>query len=326
MLRFIASRFLQAVPTLLVLVTVTFFMLRLVPGGPFSAEKAAPPEVQRNLEAFYGLDRPLLRQYADYLWRITPKRFRPGRLAAAGSFDLEAAFGVDFGPSFRYPDRTVGEVIARKLPVSVELGLWAMALALPLGLALGIAAALRPNGLLDLAASGISVAGLCLPTFVLGPLLVLGFAVHLGWFNASGWYEPSDRVLPAVTLAGVYAASIARLARTGLRDTLSRDFVRTARAKGASETRVVLRHALRSGVLPVVSWLGPAMASILTGSFVVETIFQIPGLGREFVAAARNLDYTLVTALVVLFGALVVAFNVAADVAAAWLDPRQRHA
>lgn len=322
--RFIASRFLQAFPTLLVLITATFFMLRAVPGGPFSSERAVTPEVERNLNAYYGYDQPLWRQYTKYLHDILPKTLRPDRLFAQGRMDLRAAFGMDFGPSTKYASRSVNEIIADKLPVSLELGAWALLVALGLGLTAGVLASLRPNTALDYIPSSFAMIGICMPTFVLGPLLVLLFAIALRWFNASGWYGPADRVLPAITLGFVYAAYIARLTRGGMREILSQDFIRTARAKGASEARVIFRHALKGGLLPVVSFLGPALAGIISGSFVIETIFQIPGLGREFVNSAFNRDYSLVTGTVILYAVLIIGFNLVADVAVAWLNPKVR--
>jgi len=303
MLRFIAVRFLQSVPVLLVIVTATFFMLRFVPGGPFTAEKAVAPEVLRNLEAHYGLNRPLFRQYVDYV----------GSLLRG-----------DLGPSFKYTNRTVNEIMAEKLPVSLELGALSLGVALVAGLGLGILAAVKRNTWVDYLASSLALTGVCVPTFVLGPLLVLLFAIHLGWFNASGWYSPIDRVLPSLTLGSVYAAYIARLTRGGMLEVLSQDYIRTARAKGAGEARIVFRHALRGGLLPVVSFLGPAIAGILTGSFVIETIFQIPGIGREFVNSAFNRDYTLVLGTVVLYAVFVIVMNLAVDIAQAWLNPRLR--
>lgn len=326
MVRFIVSRFFQAIPTLLVLVTLTFFMLRAVPGGPFTAERSITPEVLANLEAHYGLDKPLWQQFTKYLVDILPKTFHPTRLFANGEIDLKAGLGMDFGPSLKYANRTVNEIIAQKLPVSLELGLWALLVALALGLTAGVLASLRPNTWLDYVPSAVSMTGICMPTFVIGPLLVLIFAIHLGWFKASGWYDPEDRVLPALTLGFVYAAYIARLTRGGMREMLSQDFIRTARAKGAGEVRVVLRHALRGGLLPVVSFLGPALAGIISGSFVIETIFQIPGLGREFVNSASNRDYPLVTGTVLLYAVLIISFNLLVDVASAWLNPRMRAA
>ena len=200
----------------------------------------------------------------------------------------------------------------------------AIALALVLGVTLGTLAAVFRNTWIDYTASGFGLLGISVPTFVVGPLLVLGCAIHLGWFNASGWYGPSDRVLPALVLGLAYAAPISRLTRGGMLEILGQDFIRTARAKGASEWRVVTRHALRGGLLPVVSYLGPAVAGILTGSFVIETIFQIPGIGREFVNSAFNRDYTLVLGTVILYAVLIMALNLAVDVVQAWLNPKVR--
>ncbi|MSU69695.1 MAG: ABC transporter permease subunit [Opitutaceae bacterium] len=302
MLRFIARRLLETIPVLFIILTATFFMIRFVPGGPFTAEKAVTKEVLRNLEKAYGLDQPLSRQYAGYLRRII--------------------LHGDLGPSFKYPNRTVNEIIADKLPVSLELGFLALGVALTLGLTLGVLAAIRRNSWVDYVCSSVAMLGICLPTFVLGPLLVLLFAIHFGWLNASGWYEPVDRVLPCLTLGCFYAAYIARLTRGGLLEVLNQDYIRTARAKGASEGRVIFHHALRGGLLPVVSFLGPAIAGILTGSFVIETIFQIPGLGREFVNSAFNRDYTLVLGTVILYAALIIGLNLVVDVVQVWLNPK----
>lgn len=303
MLRFITSRFLQSLLALFLVITATFFMVRFVPGGPFTAEKAVTPEILRNLEAHYGLDKPLGQQYLDYL----------GSLARG-----------DLGPSFKYPNRTVNEIIFDKVPVSAELGSISLAVALVLGIGLGTLAAIRRNTWVDYVASSFGMIGISIPTFVVGPLLVLALAIHLGWFNASGWYGPADRVLPALVLGIAYAAPISRLTRGGLLEVLNQDFIRTARAKGASEFRVVPRHALRGGLLPVVSFLGPAVAGILTGSFVIETIFQIPGIGREFVNSAFNRDYTLVLGTVILYAVLIMALNLAVDIAQAWMNPKVR--
>ncbi len=303
MLRFFASRLLQSLLALLVIITATFFMLRFVPGGPFTAEKAVTPEILRNLEAHYGLDKPLWHQYFDYL----------GSLAKG-----------DFGPSFKYPNRTVNEILGDKLPVSIELGVLSLLVALLIGLPLGILAAVRRNTWVDYWGSTLGMMGISIPTFVVGPLLVLAFAIHAGWFNASGWYTLSDRVLPCLVLGIAYAAPIGRLTRGGMLEVLNQDFIRTARAKGATELRVVFKHSLRGGLLPVVSFLGPAIAGILTGSFVIETIFQIPGLGREFVNSAFNRDYTLVLGTVILYAGLIMALNLAADLAQAWMNPKVR--
>jgi oligopeptide transport system permease protein len=301
MLRFILARLLQTIPVLFVVATLTFFMVRTVPGGPFDAERAVPEAVKREIEAYYGLDKPLLQQYVDYL----------GRLVRG-----------DLGPSLRFADRTVNETIATTFPVSLQLGGMALGIALLLGITAGVMAALRPNSSLDYIASGLSMTGICLPTFVLGPLLILVFALQLQWVNASGWFEGADRVLPALTLGIVYAAYVARLTRGGMLEILSQDFIRTARAKGASKARVVFRHALKGGLLPVVSFLGPAAAGIITGSFVIETIFQIPGLGRHFVTSAFNRDFTMVTGIVVFYATLIIFFNLLVDIVQVWLNPK----
>jgi len=301
MFRFIARRLLETIPVLLIIITATFFMIRFVPGGPFTSEKAVTPEIKANLEAHYGLDKPLYQQYFDYLGSL-----------------LQG----DLGPSFKYPNRTVNEIIADKLPVSLELGLISLTVALVFGITLGVLAAVKRNTWLDYVSSSIAMTGICIPTFVLGPILVLVFAINFGWFNASGWYTNADRVLPSATLGLVYSAYVARLTRGGMLEILNQDYIRTARAKGASETRVILRHALRGGLLPVVSFLGPAIAGILTGSFVIETIFQIPGLGREFVNSAFNRDYTLVLGTVILYATLIIVLNLIVDVVQVWLNPK----
>jgi oligopeptide transport system permease protein len=303
MLRFITTRFFQSLLALFLVISATFFMVRFVPGGPFTAEKAVTPEIMRNLEAHYGMNKPLWHQYTDYL----------GSLLRA-----------DLGPSFKYPNRTVNEIIADKVPVSAELGGISLAVALVIGITLGTLAAIRRNTWIDYVASSFGMMGISIPTFVVGPLLVLAFAIHLGWFNASGWYMPADRVLPALVLGIAYAAPISRLTRGGMLEVLHQDFIRTARAKGASEFRVVTRHALRGGLLPVVSYLGPAVAGILTGSFVIETIFQIPGIGREFVNSAFNRDYTLVLGTVILYAVLIMSLNLIVDIVQAWLNPKVR--
>ena len=301
MLRFTFRRLLQIIPVLWIIITATFFMIRFVPGGPFTAEKAVTPEILRNLEAHYGLNKPLYQQYFDYM----------GSLLRG-----------DLGPSFKYPNRTVNEIIGDKLPTSLELGFISLAIALTIGITLGTLAAVKRNSWLDYVCSSTAMIGICVPTFVLGPLLVLTFAIRFQWLNASGWYGPSDRILPCLTLGCVYAAYIARLTRGGMLEVLNQDYIRTARAKGASEARVVFKHALRGGLLPVVSFLGPGIAGILTGSFVIETIFQIPGLGREFVNSAFNRDYTLVLGTVILYASLIVILNLVVDVVQIWLNPK----
>lgn len=303
MLRFITQRFLQSLLALFVVISATFFMLRAAPGGPFTQEKAVTPEILHNLEAHYGLNQPLWRQYVSYVGNL---------------------LHGDLGPSFKYANRTVNEIIADKFPVSAELGAESLAIALILGIGLGTVAAIRRNTWVDYVASTFGMFGISVPTFVIGPLAVLAFAIHLGWFNASGWYTPVDRVLPALVLGIAYAAPISRLTRGGMLEVLHQDFIRTARAKGASESRIVIHHAMRGGLVPVVSYLGPAIAGILTGSFVIETIFQIPGIGREFVNSAFNRDYTLVLGTVILYAVLIMALNLVADIIQAWMNPKVR--
>ena len=301
MIRFILRRILQTIPVLWAVATLTFFMLRLAPGGPFADERAVSPEVQKALEAHYGLDKPLIAQYGEYLFNLIQG---------------------DLGPSFKYPGRTVNEIIQIKFPKSMELGIYSMSIALVFGLTLGVIASLKPNSFLDYVPSSLSMVGICLPSFVLGPLLVLVFALKLKWFPYPGWDGPAYKVLPSATLGFFYAAYIARLTRGGMREVLTQDYIRTARAKGAAAHTVILRHALRGGILPVVSFMGPAFAGLVAGSFVIETIFNIPGLGKDFVTSAFNRDYTMVLGLVVFFAALIVVFNTIVDVVQVWLNPK----
>lgn len=304
MLRFILRRiFLETIPALLVITTVTFFLIRLAPGGPFSTEKSISPEVLKQLNTYYGLDKPLVHQYFSYL----------GKMAVG-----------DFGPSFKYHGRSVTELIAESFPVSLELGLYALLIALIFGICAGILAASKPSSFRDYFTMAISMAGICVPTFVLGPLLVMIFSINLGWLNVSGWNSIEDRILPSITLGMVYVAYISRLTRGGLLETLVQDFIRTARAKGLPERVVIIRHALRGALLPVLSFLGPASAGLITGSFIVETIFNIPGLGRFFVAAAFNRDYTMIMGTVVFYAAIMIFFNTIVDIIIAIVNPRLR--
>ena len=304
MLKFVLKRIAEFIPVLLVIVTLTFFLIRLAPGGPFDSERAVSPEVMAQLKAHYNLDAPIWRQYLDYVWGV--------------------AHG-DLGPSFKKPSYTVREWIEMRLPVSLELGVYGLAVALVIGLTAGVVAALRPNSWSDYVPMSMAMVGICLPTFVLGPLLVLVFGLWLDWLPVAEWNGPATKIMPAITLGTVYAAYIARLSRGGMLEVLSQDFIRTARAKGLGEAAIVLKHGLRGGLQPVVAFLGPAAAGLLTGSFVVETIFQIPGLGREFVQAAFNRDYTMILGTVLLYASLILIFNLLVDVALAWLDPRLRY-
>jgi oligopeptide transport system permease protein len=301
-------RLLLAPVVLLVLATLTFAMVRAAPGGPFQSERGLDPTVQAALAAQYHLDRPLWRQYLDYL----------GDLAQG-----------DLGPSYKHKAETVNEIVARELPVSLLLGGLALLLALGLGIPAGVLAAARPAGAGDHLAMVAALVAISLPTFVIGPLLAFGFGLWLGWLPVAGWggwSAPAFLVLPVLTLALPFAARIARLVRAGVLEVANQDFVRTARAKGLDGSAVLMRHALRVGLLPLAGFLGPAAAGLLTGSVVVEQVFQIPGLGREFVEAAVNRDYTLVMGTVLVYGAILVLCNLAADLLAGFLDPRARQA
>lgn len=288
-------------PVLCIIATLTFFGVRLAPGGPFDAEKKVPQAILRNLEERYHLNDPLYKQYIDYLWDLVHG---------------------DLGPSFKYPGRTVNEIIGVTFPISMELGIYAILVALLIGLTAGIIASIRPNSLMDYIPMSLSMAGICIPTFVLGPLLVLFWGIYLDVFNVSGWNGASDKVLPAITLGAAYAAYIARLTRGSMLEILSQDFIRTARAKGLRENAVVIKHAIRGGVSPVVSFLGPAISGLLAGTFVVETVFDIPGLGRFFVQAAFNRDYTMVLGLTIFLAVLIVVMNLIVDIVLVALDPR----
>jgi oligopeptide transport system permease protein len=302
MFKFIAKRIAQSVVVLFVIVTVTFFMVRFAPGDPFSAERKMPEHIKERLMAHYGLDQPLLTQYGNYLGQL-----------------LQG----DLGPSFTQT-RSVNQILAASFPVSLELGGLALLIALGIGLPVGIVAAVFRNTLADYVPMAFAMIGICLPTFVLGPILALVFGVWLGWFNVSGWFIPADRVLPALTIGLVYAAVIARITRGGMLEILSQDFIRTAVAKGVPFGRVIVVHTLKGGLLPVISFLGPALAGIISGRFVVETIFQIPGMGREFVSSAFNRDYTLVLGTVILYAVLITFANLLVDIVQVVINPRLR--
>lgn len=303
MTRFLFNRLWQSVATLFAIVTATFWIIQAAPGGPFQSERAISPHIREQMLAAYGLDRPAHEQYVRYLGNL-----------------LQG----DLGLTTKYEGWTVLEIIGGAFPISLQLGVLGMCFALLVGLPVGIVAAARRNSPADWVPMSLSMIGICLPTFVMGPLLALGLGLKLNLFNVAGWYGWSDRVLPALTLGLYYSAYIARMTRAGMLEVLSRDFIRTARAKGVSESGVLLRHALKIGLTPVVAYLGPAMAGMITGSFVVENIFQVPGLGQHFVSAARNNDYTLLLGVTVFYATLLVAANVAVDLIQAWMNPRVR--
>ena len=303
MIRYTAARLAQGVPVLLVVATVTFALLRLLPGGPFDREKALPPAILANIEARYHLDEPVARQYARYLTGLVRG---------------------DFGPSYKYAGRDVADILRDSFPVSLQLGAAALVLALALGVGAGLAAGVRAGTVWDRTLMGLTLLGISVPSFVLGAALVLGVALRVGWPPAGLWESASHAVLPALTLAAFPTAYIAQLTRTSVLEVVGRDFVRTARAKGVSEARVRWVHVLRNALLAVVTYFGPLLAMLLTGSFVVEQIFAIPGMGRFFVTAVTNRDYPLVMGVTLVYAALIVLSNLAVDLLYGWLDPRIR--
>ncbi len=304
MFKFIINRSLQAIPVLFIIIASTFFMIRLAPGGPFTQERQVSPQILAKLNEHYGLNDPMMTQFGRY---------------------LDNLIHFDLGPSYVYQGRTVNELIYESFPISLELGLYGLGIALLIGVPFGIIAAVKRNSILDYVPMSLSMMGICLPTFVMGPILALTLGLWLGMFNVSGWYSWDDRVLPALTLGLFYSAYIARLTRAGMLEILSQDYIRTARAKGLTEFQVITKHAMRGGLLPVISFLGPALAGLISGSFVVETIFQIPGLGRHFVNAAFNRDYTTILGTVLFYAVLIIFFNLLVDIIQALIDPKLRN-
>ncbi|MBI1955525.1 MAG: ABC transporter permease [Acidobacteria bacterium] len=301
MIRFILRRIAVSIPVIFLIATTTFFILRLAPGGPFLSEKAIPPEIQANLQAKYGLDQPLWVQYGRYLRNL---------------------LRLDLGPSYKYPERTVNGIIAEGFPVSLELGFAALIFALLIGIPAGVVAAVKHRGFLDRLTMSVVLAGISVPTFVLGPLFIFFFSLTLYWFPPALWGSAEQLVLPAITLGMPYSVYIARLTRTEMLEVLQQDYIRTARAKGVGEFRLLWRHALNGALLPVVSFLGPAVADLVTGSIVIEKIFAIPGLGRYFVESAFSRDYTVVMGTVLFYAVLLIAANLVVDVLYKFLDPR----
>lgn len=300
------GRVLGLVPTLFVIVTAAFFLMRLAPGGPFDEEQAVPEEITANLEAAYGLDQPVLVQYRNYLARL---------------------LHGDLGPSFRLKDFTVAELIGRGMPVTLTVGAAALLAALFTGVPLGLFAARLQNSWLDHAVMGVALAGIAVPNFVVAPVLALVFGIGLGWLPVAGWEPGSVRhmILPVATLALPFVAYVARLTRGSLLEVLQAPYIRTARAKGLGTSAILWRHALKPTLLPVVSFLGPAAAGLLTGSLVVEQVYGLPGIGRYFVQGAINRDYTLVMGMVIFYATLVLVLNLVVDLLYGWLDPRIRH-
>jgi oligopeptide transport system permease protein len=302
MASFVAKRLAGIALSLWLVATLVFFLLRIVPGGPFDAERAVPPEIQQALDAKYHLDAPVLQQYWDWLSGVV--------------------LHGDFGPTYRYAGRTVTEIIAASLPVSVHLGVWAMLFALAFGIPLGIVGAVRQNRWPDALAMATAMIGISVPRFVLAPLLILVFSLGLYWLPVARWESWRHMILPVICAGLPMGAYVARLTRGGMLEVIRSDFIRTARAKGLSERRVIVRHALKGGLLPVVSFLGPGFSGLLVGSLVIERIFDIPGMGRYFVEAATNRDYNLVMGVTLVYATLLMVFNAVVDVAYAYLDPR----
>lgn len=304
MIQLILKRLIQAIVVVFVLVSFTFFAVRLIPGNPFVDEKAIPEHILEQTKAAYGLDGNWLTQFGIYWKNVL----------------LEG----DLGPSLSLYGRTVTDIISQSFPVSLMLGGLALFMGVGVGLPLGALAALRRNGIIDYTAMVIAMAGICVPSFVLGPLLQMYVARNVDWISVAGWERPSDILLPSIALGTAVAAYVARLTRGGMLEILSQDFIRTARAKGVPPFTIVTRHALRGAILPAVTYLGPAFAAIITGSFVIETIFQVPGMGQHFVTSVTSQDYFLLQGLVMFYGLLMAAANLGVDIALAALNPRLR--
>ncbi len=305
MARHVLWRLLGLIPTLLMLITVAFFLMRVAPGGPFDSEMLVPADIQANLNAKYHMDESLLQQYFRYLSQV-------------------AVF--DFGPSIQYKDWTVNELIGQGMRVSLTIGLAAMVLAFFLGTSLGITAALRQNTRADYSLMGVAMLGISIPNFVIAPILMLLLAVYAGWLPAGGWdWSIASMVLPVVTLALPVTAYIARLTRGSMIEVMHSNFIRSARAKGLPESVIIRRHALRPALLPVISFLGPATAGMISGSVIIERIFSIPGLGSYFVQGALNRDYTLVMGVVIFYGVLIILLNFLVDLIYAWFNPKVRY-
>ena len=302
MLGYAIRRLLGSVPTLFILVTITFFMMRVAPGGPFSGNRRVPADVIRNIERAYHLDEPLWMQFGRYIWGI---------------------LHFDFGPSMKYRDYSVSELISAGFPTSLEVGFWAMLIATIVGIILGITGALRRNTPIDYAAGAIAMVGLAVPIFVIGPIAQIVFGLNLGWLPIAGWDGTwTYKIMPIVTLSLPSIAYVSRLMRGSMIETIRTNYVRTARAKGIGERRTILKHALRGAILPVVAYLGPATAITITGSIVIEQIYQIPGIGRYFVEGVTNRDYPLVMGVTLFYGSIVIFANLLTDIGRALLDPK----
>ncbi len=307
MFNFILRRIGIAIPTLLVLATISFYLMYTAPGGPFTSERPLPPEVMANLEAKYGLDKPLYQQLGIYLWNVVTD--------------------FDFGPSFRFKDRDVNDLIASGFPVTLTYGFWAFIFAVVIGVGLGAIAAIKHNTKADYTAVGVAIVGQVLPNFVLAPLLVLVFVLWLGWLPGGGWQGGQWEyvILPVIALGTSFLASIARITRSSMLEVLNSNYIRTAKAKGMPYRYIIWRHALKPSMLPVVSYLGPAFVGMITGSFIIDSYFTTGGIGVHFINGALNRDYSVIMGFTILLGALTITFNMVVDILYAWIDPKIRY-
>jgi oligopeptide transport system permease protein len=301
MLKYLLNRIGSSLAAMLVIITVTFFLMHAIPGGPFTEEKAVPPEVAKNIEARYHFNDPLLKQYWDYLGK---------------------AVRLDLGPSFKYPGRTVNDLINDGFPISASIGMIAILVALGLGIPAGILSALRHNRWQDNLVMFVAIVGVSVPSFIMATLLQFSFAFKLRWFPAALWGTPAHLVLPVLALSALPLAFFARLIRSSMLEVLSQDYIRTARSKGLGEAAVVVGHVLKNALIPLITVLGPMVANLLTGTFIIERIFAIPGLGRHFVNSIYNRDYTVILGLTVFYALILLAMNLVVDIAYALLDPR----
>ena len=307
MLKYILKRVSVAIPTILILIAISFLLMHSAPGGPFTSERPLPDEVLKNIEAKYGLDQPMYLQMINYVWGVVTH--------------------FDFGPSFRYRDRTVNDIIAQGFPVTLKYGSWAFIIAVLSGITLGVIAAIRQNTFIDYFAVGFSITAQVLPNFVMAPILVLIFTLYLGWLPGGGWEGGQIQfiIMPVIALSTSYIASIARLTRSSMLEVLNSNFIRTAKAKGLPQYKIIFFHALKPSLLPVISYLGPAFVGMITGSVVIDMYFSTGGIGLHFVRGALNRDYSTIMGITILVGSLTITFNLIVDILYAWIDPKIRY-
>lgn len=307
MLNYVIKRIAIAIPTILILIVLSFLLMHAAPGGPFTSERPLPPQVLANIEAKYGLNQPIWRQMLNYVWSIVTE--------------------FDFGPSFKYKDRTVNEIIGQGFPITLKYGTWSFVFAVIVGVSLGAVAAIRKNTWIDYLAVGISIGAQVLPNFVMAPLLVITFTLWLGWLPGGGWNggEWQYLIMPVIALSTSYMASIARITRSSMLEVLNTNYIRTAKAKGLPAKTILLRHALKPSLLPVISYLGPAFVGLITGSVVIDIYFSTGGMGYFFVNSATNRDYSVMMGITILVGLLTILFSLIVDLLYAWIDPKIRY-